>query len=99
MNISLSAFAPDILVLRDGFGSPVPRQRTSELKQQQQHIHTHKHTQERTNTASNIEMARMSGSDCAVIYINTVHTHDTYVCVRGYVQYVLSAHTRTHTHC
>ena len=26
MNISLSAFAPKNLVLRDGFGSPVPRQ-------------------------------------------------------------------------
>ena len=26
MNISLSAFAPDNLVSRDGFGSPVPRQ-------------------------------------------------------------------------
>ena len=26
MNISLSAFAPEILVSRDGFGSPVPRQ-------------------------------------------------------------------------
>ena len=27
MNISLSAFAPENLVSRDGFGSPVPRQR------------------------------------------------------------------------
>ena len=26
MNISLSAFTPEILVSRDGFGSPVPRQ-------------------------------------------------------------------------
>ena len=26
MNISLSPFAPESLVLRDGFGSPVPRQ-------------------------------------------------------------------------
>ena len=26
MNISLSAFAPENLVSRDGFGSPVPRQ-------------------------------------------------------------------------
>ena len=26
MNISLSAFVPEILVSRDGFGSPVPRQ-------------------------------------------------------------------------
>ena len=26
MNISLSAFSPDNLVSRDGFGSPVPRQ-------------------------------------------------------------------------
>ena len=26
MNISLSAFVPDNLVSRDGFGSPVPRQ-------------------------------------------------------------------------
>ena len=26
MNISLSAFVPENLVLRDGFGSPVPRQ-------------------------------------------------------------------------
>ena len=26
MDISLSAFAPEILVSRDGFGSPVPRQ-------------------------------------------------------------------------
>ena len=26
MNISLSAFAPENLVARDGFGSPVPRQ-------------------------------------------------------------------------
>ena len=27
LNISLSAFAPENLVLRDGFGSPVPRRR------------------------------------------------------------------------
>ena len=32
MNISLSPFAPEILVTRDGFCSPVPRQRT--------HLHT-----------------------------------------------------------
>ena len=32
MNIPLSAFAPENLVLRDGFGSPVPRQPT--------HLHT-----------------------------------------------------------
>ena len=32
MNISLSAFAPDYLVSRDGFGSPVPHQPT--------HLHT-----------------------------------------------------------
>ena len=32
MNISLSAFAPKNLVSRDGFGSPVPRQRA--------HLHT-----------------------------------------------------------
>ena len=32
MNISLSAFAPDNLVSRDGFGSPVPRQSA--------HLHT-----------------------------------------------------------
>ena len=29
MNISLSAFAPENLVSRDGFGSPVPRQAES----------------------------------------------------------------------
>ena len=33
MNISLSAFAPENLVSRDGFGSPVPRQPA--------HLHTH----------------------------------------------------------
>ena len=32
MNISLSAFAPEVLVSRDGFGSPIPRQPT--------HLHT-----------------------------------------------------------
>ena len=32
MNISLSAFAPENLVSRDGFGSPVPRQTA--------HLHT-----------------------------------------------------------
>ena len=32
MNISLSAFAPEKLVSRDGFGSPIPRQRA--------HLHT-----------------------------------------------------------
>ena len=34
INISLSAFAPENLVSRDGFGSPVPRQPA--------HLHTHK---------------------------------------------------------
>ena len=33
MNISLSAFVPENLVSRDGFGSPVPRQPA--------HLHTH----------------------------------------------------------
>ena len=33
MNISLSAFAPENLVSRDGFGSPAPRQPA--------HLHTH----------------------------------------------------------
>ena len=32
MNISLSAFAPENLISRDGFGSPLPRQRA--------HLHT-----------------------------------------------------------
>ena len=31
MDISLSAFAPENLVSRDGFGSPVPRQKPDHL--------------------------------------------------------------------
>ena len=34
MNISLSAFAPENLVSRDGFGSPVPRQSAHHLHTQ-----------------------------------------------------------------
>ena len=34
MNISLSAFAPENLVSRDGFGSPIPRQPAHHLHTQ-----------------------------------------------------------------
>ena len=39
MNISLSAFVPENLVSRDGFGSPVPRQPVHLHAQQPVHLH------------------------------------------------------------
>ena len=76
MNISLSAFVPENLVSRDGFGSPVPRQPV--------HLHNQAESGAYLRDSSRVPRGRLStllmplhyNTHCS--YDSHTHSHNTY---------------------